>query len=394
MKRRNFVKITAAGSAFLFTSGAFAFSSSLSKRKNTVATDTGGSAAAQQVNDGKPKSSGAYEDMPKVIVKPAPDLSFPSNIDSNSPAHWDGGLLYLFMSRGDILPKRASGPDLFNLSNVIESTIDNDDKFHNGREGARWIEATHKDESGTLYGWYHNEPRGCCSQLKPSGLTVPRIGAIVSKDNGKTWSDLGYILLSPPGSEDCSTPNGYFAGGNGDFSVLLDTKKEFFYFFFSNYWGPVEQQGVAVARMKYADRGAPADKVFKWHQGAWKELGKGGRMTPIFPARSSWHGSKPDVFWGPSVHWNTHLKSYVILMNHTLKSNWEQEGIYVTFNYDISDPTGWSKSQQILKGGKWYPQIIGTGAGETDKQMGRKARFFVDGKSNLEILFLAPGEIE
>jgi CDP-glycerol glycerophosphotransferase (TagB/SpsB family) len=81
-------------------------------------------------------------------------------------------------------------------------------------------------------------------------------------------------------------------------------------------------------------------------------------------------------------------------MNRAHDSKWGQEGIYVTFNYDISDPAGWSKPQQIQKGGNWYPQIFGTGAGETDKLAGRKARFFVGGKSNSEILFLAPGEIE
>ena len=302
------------------------------------------------------------------------------------------------------LPKRASGPDLFNLSNLIDSSIDNDNKFNRDRWG-RWIEATYKDESGTLYGWYHHEPGDCCPQLKQSDteglilynlseLTEPRIGALVSTDNGKTWTDLGYILLAPKGSVDCSTPNKFFAGGNGDFSVLPDAKKEYFYFFFGNYWGTLEQQGVAMARMKYEDRDAPAGKVFKWHQGGWKEPGKGGRVTAIFPALSSWNGPKPDVFWGPSIHWNTHLKCYVILMNRAHDSKWGQEGIYVTFNYDISDPAGWSKPQQIQKGGKFYPQIIGTGADETDKLAGRKARFFVGGKSNSEILFLAPGEIE
>jgi hypothetical protein len=293
MKRRNFVKTTATGSAFLLTSGAFAF-------KNMVAAGTGGSATPQQVSDGQHKSSGEFKEMPGAIVKPAPDLVFPFEVDSNSPGHWDSGLLYVFMSPRGGSRKRASGPDLFNLSNAIDITIDNADKFR--REGARWIEATHKDESGTLYGWYHNEPKYYCPQLKLKRphMTVPRIGALVSTDNGKTWTDLGFILLAPKDSENCSTPNKYFAGGNGDFSVLPDAKKEYLYFFFGNYWGPLEQQGVAVARMKYSDRDAPAGKVFKWHQGGWKEPGKGGRVTAIFPALSSWHDPKSDVFWGPS----------------------------------------------------------------------------------------------
>lgn len=40
----------------------------------------------------------------------------------------------------------------------------------------------------------------------------------------------------------------------------------------------------------------------------------------------------------------------------------------------------------------WYPQVIGTAKGETDKLAGRKARLFLGGLSNLEIVFLRPGE--
>ena len=40
----------------------------------------------------------------------------------------------------------------------------------------------------------------------------------------------------------------------------------------------------------------------------------------------------------------------------------------------------------------WYPQVIGTAKGETDKLAGRTARLFMGGLSNLEIAFLKPGE--
>jgi len=45
----------------------------------------------------------------------------------------------------------------------------------------------------------------------------------------------------------------------------------------------------------------------------------------------------------------------------------------------------------VLNNG-WYPQIIGTAKGETDKLAGRKARLFLGGMSNLEVTFLKPGE--
>jgi len=81
----------------------------------------------------------------------------------------------------------------------------------------------------------------------------------------------------------CDTVNHYFAGGNGDFSVILDRKREYFYFLMSAY-GDFEEQGIAVARMSYADRDAPVGKVFKWHKDRWTEPGLGGHLTPIFPA--------------------------------------------------------------------------------------------------------------
>jgi hypothetical protein len=341
--------------------------------------------------------------LPSAVLKPAPELVLPAgdqkhSVDANNPAHWEGDTLHVFMSGGGIpkpLTKRATGSDLFHLGNAIESRINNDDVFHHGRWG-RWIEATHKDDkSGNLYGWYHNEPGDCCPQLKRSfALTEPRIGALVSRDNGKTWTDLGFILQAPPQSVDCGTKNRFFAGGNGDFSVLLDARKEYFYFFFSSYWGETAQQGIGVARMSYADRDAPAGKVFKWHNGRWAEPGDGGRLTPVFPAKRSWHQSDPDVFWGPSIHFNTHLNRYVILMNRAQDTSWKQEGIYVTFNSDLSNPFGWTEPQKIHSSGDWYPQIIGIGKGETDKRAGRKARFFLKGRSAWEILFLAPGERE
>ena len=42
----------------------------------------------------------------------------------------------------------------------------------------------------------------------------------------------------------------------------------------------------------------------------------------------------------------------------------------------------------------WYPQIIGTGKGETDTLCGRTGRLFLTGMSRLEVTFLKPGEQE
>jgi len=266
-----------------------------------------------------------------------------------------------------------------------------------GYNGGRWIEATFKDSDGKLYGWYHREPRGVCGEER--SLTAPQIGAAVSTDDGMHWRDLGIVLKAPADSLYCETANRYFAGGNGDFSVILDRNKQHFYFLIGTYNKDKAEQGVSIARMPYTDRDTPVGKVVKWYKGDWSEPGVGGRSSPIFPAAASWHEPEGDAFWGPSIHHNTHLNQYVVLLNRAKDQNWAQEGIYVTYNPDLSDPSGWSKPVKILdapelEASKWYPQVIGVDArrAETDKLSGQIARLFVAGISKWELVFLRPGE--
>lgn len=326
--------------------------------------------------------------LPRAVLYEAPLLKFPGKTDCNSPAHWDGDTFYLFNSI--VHPARSQGKNIRSLSE--SSSI----KFGNAANGGRWIEATFKDDDGILYGWYHNEPDGVCRpDMSALTLTAPRIGAVKSNDNGATWQDLGIILEMPANQLHCTTANHYFAGGNGDFSVILDGKREYFYFLVSAY-GDLREQGVAVARMLYADRNAPVGKVWKWHQDEWGEPGIGGHLTPTFPVTTDWHRPDADAFWGPSVHWNSYLGQYVMLLNRAKDKDWSQEGVYVSFNRDLSQPDGWSPPTKILDGGSWYPQVIGTSSAkhETDKTAGRMARFFMSGQSRSIILFLKPWESE
>jgi hypothetical protein len=322
----------------------------------------------------------------RAILRFATPLYFPQGYDStdcNSPAHWDGDTLFLFNSYREV--RRSKGISLFRLGKVTTST------YNNTVNGSRWIESTWKDDNGDLYAWYHNEPGNICPE---SHLTVPRIGAAVSHDNGRTFTDLGFIIETRD-TVNCEALNGYDAGGNGDFSVLPDAKREYFYFFFSVFGGEVSEQGVAIARMKFEDRADPVGKVWKWHEGEWEEPALHGRATPIFPAALDWASDTTDAFWGPSIHWNTHLEQYVILLNRAKgPPGYLQDGIYVTFNPDIGDPGGWTEPVKIFRGGFWYPQVMGIDSTkhETDKVAGRIARFFIHGYSEWEIMFLNPDE--
>lgn len=315
----------------------------------------------------------------------------PGECDCNSPAHWDGETLYVFNSAGH--PWRSAGPNLQGLDRYYRKC-----EYNNQANGGRWIECTWKADDGTLYGWYHFEPNDICQDFHPNSphLTAPKIGAVKSPDNGATWQDLGIVLEAAPGVR-CDTTNFYFAGGNGDFSIMVDARKEFLYFYISTYGANVAEQGVAIARMRWTDRDQPVGKVWKWHNDRWAEAGLGGHVTPIFPVKTDWHRGDVDAFWGPSIHWNSYLRQYVILLNRAIDPRWKQEGVYASFCRDLANPDEWSQPEKILEttgNDRWYPQVLGLDASrrETDKLAGRVARLFVRGESRWVIHFRRPGK--
>lgn len=357
-------------------------------------------------------SMAAAADLPSVIVRDAPLIQMPGvevpsrglhhESDSNAPLHWDRSTLYLFNSYSH--PWRSSGPDLTHLGEGISTKLgDLNDKLD------IWLEATYKDDDGALYGAYHYEPDLVCFSNKHLP-TMPRIGWLRSRDNGAVWEDLGFIIEARPCARRCDTASPWDAGGTGDFVFLPDVQHEYFYFFVTSYDSRVAQQGVFAARMRYSDRNNPSGRVLKWHNGEWSEPGLWGSVTPVFPSERDYHRADGSMFWGPSVHWNTYLETYVMLLNHAIDTRLNADGIYVSFNMSLDDPVGWSKPKMILDSQQvraamagssvsqsklnngWYPQVIGTAKGGTDKLAGRTARLFMAGVSRKEVVFLKPGE--
>ncbi len=359
------------------------------------------------------KGRAAHRQFPAVVLTDAPPLQMPGvevpernlshESDCNSPIHWDGDTVYAFNSYNH--PWRSSGPDLFHLGNRVSAQLGgvNDNL-------SIWIESTWRDDSTrTLYGAYHYEPDAICFSNKHLP-TMPRIGWIRSRDNGKTWEDLGFIIEARPCQVRCDTESPWDAGGTGDFVFVLDEDQQYFYFYGTSYDARVEEQGIWAARMRFVDRDNPSGKVMKWHQGDWKEPGLWGHVTPSFPVEIDYHRKDGTMFWGPAIHWNTYLNTYVMLLNHAIDTRLNGDGIYISFNSRLGDPAGWSKPKIILSRNQvqaamtganlsttkmengWYPQVIGTAKGETDKRVGRKGRLFMAGYSQREISFFKPGE--
>lgn len=333
-------------------------------------------------------AAGTVEALPSARLEPANPLQLRATVDSNSPAFWTMApgppLLHVFASSAE--PLRMTGTALGRLGEPHEVAVDTT------LPGGMWMESILPDVDGSLYGFYHHEPdnAGCGTGQK----TSPRIGMAVSGDQGLSWHDLGIVLQAPAREIACATPNKYFAGGVGDLTAVL-APDQFVYLFFTSYSLDAERQGVSAARMAWADRAAPRGTLDVWGDGVWRPAGR-DRVTllssPLWPNEGTWHdGDALRAYWGPAVHWNTYLQQYVMLLNRAGDHLWNQEGVYVAYAKTLADPSRWSAPELLVSGGRWYPQVIGTAVGSgTDREAGRRARFFISGRSESTIVFTRP----
>ncbi len=202
--------------------------------------------------------------IPRVSIIPATTLILPGGVDSNSPAIWnitEGAPELAVMTSTHGVPRLSVGPALNRLGAAQDVVISS----HPGN--GVWMEAVVVDDAGTWYGYYHNEnPAVVCERPERA---VARIGSARSFDQGRTWEDLGVVLEAATDSIACDSPNRYVIGGVGDLSVMLNDAKTDLYIFFSQYQRQVTAQGVAVARLVWANRDRPTGRVTVWTDDAW-----------------------------------------------------------------------------------------------------------------------------
>lgn len=328
-------------------------------------------------------------------------------IEGNTPLVWSSdpaGPLYLFTSDGWSTCRLSceSIEDLGNWLDVVEVELPQPEE---GENLAVYIEAIIPDSVGDLYGFYHIEYPICHVEDRryrcdSRGMMSPAIGAAVSGDDGLTWKDQGIIISTGHWACDGWIGNGDFIGGNGDFSAVLDLTRTYVYFYYTNYYGGPTEQGIAVARMKWKmrDLEAPAMSVWKWYEGGWTEKGLGGRTSAVIQVEEPWDDPGYDSFWGPAVHYNSYLRAFVMLLNHTSGSAerlcWpaDRESIYVSYCFDLDRPYLWTDPKPLTDVEKRhfrYPQIVGMEDGETDREAGQHMRFFLWGRSTKTLTFHA-----
>lgn len=352
-----------------------------------LTSGTDGSAAAAEAT-GAVEATGVAGYRARLV--PAPPLQLYEVLDEwadcNSPVLREAQKTLAFVSSFQPIGhphRRIGGRSLRSLGSMEPVRILDDSTPDRGK----WIESVLRAGNGRLYGWYHAETR--IEAREP--LFVPAIGAMVSDDDGASWRLIGEpfeLSHSPP---DPTFANGFVAGGVGDFCALADATAGYVYIHASNY-GPAEAAaGLIALRYPLSALDIPHAALEVWAgKAGWRPVAH-SQAEPFFPPDRGWRHADPAAFWGPAVHANRGLGAYVMLLNRTVGGNrdWRQEGIYVSFNRGLDDPTAWTMPEKIVDGGLWYPQVVGLGLDAGDTRAGPRARFFLSGFSAWHIVFSA-----
>jgi len=301
-----------------------------------------------------------------------------------------------------------------------------------GLHGAVWFETVYQDENdpsgSTLYAIYHNENypetlpydpatgEGYIDENWPLGLTeritpaaVCRIGVMKSTDGGWSWENKG-LFLEDKQPRMILKPHNIsktFAGGVGDPSAVA--VGAFLYLFYGEYGYPgiydsltyeatTEWSGqcISVARILKSDLEDPQGKAKRWDgtgfNAPWDGVGKPIASLQIPTAQGGGPASSPEggFHWGPSVSWNTHLNSWVMLMGKVTGHSWVGSSIYISFNPhpDLGqgdNSQAWSTPKLLIDNPGhvvWYPSLQPLNTPEdiankyTSLKLGKTARLF------------------
>lgn len=381
--------------------------------------------------------------VPGVTLVPVDTVRVTSPVgsDCNRPSWWVGDTLFQMVSnqhpwrsRGghDAASAQPFEPGRFTDDhptfawNAAKKWYDHDINSADGPTSTkmRWMEAVYRvPATGVLYGLYHLEEGPYVHCPAPNDrpyLSVPHIGLGRSRDNGRTWENLGIIISDGSFEISCDAPMRFFAGGVGDPSMAVGPDSTYAYIAFTDYTGSDPRtQGIQLARIAIADLDAPLNadgtsKAHRWHAGAWTAPGLQGtpgprvgqswatvplgQASPVLPPERSWLREDGGGYWGPSLSWNTHVGAFMLLLNKVSGSKaFDADGNYLAFLPDMAAPRVAPATPirlDVLPHGPkpaWYVQAIGDPSMRgTSAWTGQDARLFLGEISHVTLHFGAP----
>ena len=213
-----------------------------------------------------------------------------------------------------------------------------------------WMEAIVPDEAGAWYGYYHHErPADLCGRPERQ---LPRLGAMRSADNGADVGRPRHRSRRAAGQRGLRLEQSLRARRRrrrhrrarsqrpGPLPLLQPVLARCGRRRASPWrgWrGPIAMRRWGRQRSGTTARGcrrSRPDESAPFSYPAGTPLVKAAGRFTIAPATN-------DVFWGASIHWNTYLEQYVMLLNRAKDDQFGQEGIYVAFSpRSLSRPAG------------------------------------------------------
>ena len=201
--------------------------------------------------------------------------------------------------------------------------------------GGAWLMSVFRHDGDHLIGFYHGEDHYWPPDYSnPGNIAWKSIAFCESTDNGITWTKLGQIL---------TTPKWPFApkwGGPGDACVVYDEDNARWVAFF--------QEGNQLLTAISTNEIPGPGTWLKYYNGSFSQPGLNGSASPV-PGLQNHAGANP------SVHFNTHIKKWVMVW-HT----WASTGIWLSVSDDLLN---WNTPINVVSTSSgqrnWYPTIIG-----------------------------------